>query len=331
MCEYEQNMFLSDNSSTKKVQLQELLWYYCFLVLEYVTISLQIVTKFTLGTFFMKKRRYHTASDRHAQLIALLKVRGYSSVAELSHVLDVSSMTVRRDLHMLHEKQIVEMTHGGVRFVASEQTEPHFDIRTHEHLAAKQAIGKRASELFIEEGDVIGIDSGSTALEVARNLPDIPLTVVTQSLPVATLVAQNKMHQLIMLGGVLQASSNYFYGAQAIATLHEVYINKLFLATSGLLIPEGLSSCYLSDAEIKQAMIRASRKVILCMDSSKIGRVFLARFAPIASIDTLLTDTGISDESREALQKQRIDVIIASTGVPASLPEFERIRDDVAV
>lgn len=279
----------------------------------------------------MEKRRYHTASDRHAQLITFLKDRGYSSVVELSHLLNVSAMTVRRDLHMLHEKQIVEITHGGARFIASEQAEPHFDIRTHEHLAAKQAIGKRAAELFIEEGDVIGIDSGSTALEVARNLPDIPLTVVTQSLPVATLVAQNKMHQLIMLGGVLQASSNYFYGAQAIATLHSVYINKLFLATSGLLIPEGLSSCYLSDAEIKQAMIKASRKVILCMDSSKIGRVFLARFAPLTSIDTLLTDNGISDQSCEALQKQHVEVIRASTEMSASLPALERIRDNVAV
>ncbi len=279
----------------------------------------------------MEKRRYHNASERHTQLIALLKVRGYSSVVELSHLLDVSAMTVRRDLHMLHEKHIVEITHGGARFIASEQVEPHFDIRTHEHLTAKQAIGKRAAELFIEEGDVIGIDSGSTALEVARNLPDVPLTIVTQSLPVATLVAQNKRHQLIMLGGVLQASSNYFYGSQAIATLHSVYINKLFLATSGLLIPEGLSSCYLSDAEIKQAMIRASRKVILCMDSSKIGRVFLARFAPLDGIDTLLTDAGISDESLTALQNQHIEVIIATTEEAASLPELERIRDDVAV
>lgn len=279
----------------------------------------------------MEKRRYHNAGDRHAQLIAFLKDRGYSSVGELSRLLNVSAMTVRRDLHTLHEKQIVEITHGGARFIASEQTEPHFDIRTHEHLAAKQAIGKWAAELFIEEGDVIGIDSGSTALEVARNLPNVPLTVVTQSLPVATLVAQNKMYQLIMLGGVLQASSNYFYGAQAIAALHAVYINKLFLATSGLLIPEGLSSCYLSDAEIKQAMIRASRNVILCMDSSKIGRVFLARFAPLDSIDTLLTDNGISDESREALQRQHIEVIIASTEGVTSLPELERIRDDVAV
>ena len=278
----------------------------------------------------MERKRQYNATDRHTQLIALLKERGYSSVAEMSSVLNVSPMTVRRDLHMLHEKQIVEVTHGGARFLALEQTEPHFDIRTHEHLAAKQAIGKRAAELFIEEGDVIGIDSGSTALEVARNLPDVPLTVVTQSLPVAALVAQNKLYQLIMLGGVLQSSSNYFYGSQAIATLQEVYINKLFLATSGLLIPEGLSSSYLSDAEIKQAMIKSSRNIILCMDSSKIGRVFLARFATLDVVDTLLIDSGISDESCEALQKH-VQVIVVPTEGQFSFPEREPFRDDVAV
>ena len=279
----------------------------------------------------MKEKRHYNADDRHVQMIALLRERGYCSVIEMSSILNVSQMTIRRDLRLLQEKQIVEITHGGARFIASESTEPHFDVRTHEHLAAKQAIGKRAAELFVEEGDVIGIDSGSTALEVARNLPNVPLTVVTQSLPVATIVAQNKMHQLIMLGGVLQSSSNYFYGSQAIDALHGLYINKLFLATSGLLIPEGLSSSYLSDAEIKQAMISSSRKVILCMDSSKIGCVFLARFAPLNAIDALITDDDIADENREVLRKQHIQVIIAATEVQTALSGSELFRDNVAV
>ncbi|HBE26898.1 MAG TPA: DeoR family transcriptional regulator, partial [Ktedonobacter sp.] len=135
----------------------------------------------------MKKSR-QTASDRHAQLIELLKRRGYCSVVEMSQLLNVSQMTIRRDLHILHEKQIVEVTYGGARFIASKQSEPDFDIRTHEHLAEKQAIGKLAAKLFIEERDVIGIDSGSTTLEIVRNLPNIPLTIVTHSLAAANVV-----------------------------------------------------------------------------------------------------------------------------------------------
>jgi DeoR family fructose operon transcriptional repressor len=278
----------------------------------------------------MKKSR-QSASDRHAQLIGLLKERGYCSVVEMSQLLNVSQMTIRRDLHMLHEKRIVEVTYGGAHFIASKQVEPDFDTRTHEHLAEKQAIGKLAAELFIEEGDVVGIDSGSTTLEVVRNLPNIPLTVVTHSMAAAKVVAQNKLYSLIVLGGVLQHEANCFYGPQAIAALHTLYINKLFLSTSGLLPTDGLSCNYLPDAEVKQALISSSRKTILCMDSSKIGKAYLARFATLNAIDTLITDNGISAESREAIEKQQIQIITVSPETPTSLSELELIRDNVAV
>ena len=278
----------------------------------------------------MKKSRQN-ASDRHAQLIGLLKKRGYCSVVEMSQLLNVSPMTIRRDLHMLHEKQIAEVTHGGARFSASKRIEPDFDIRTHEHLAEKQAIGKLAAERFIEEGDVVGIDSGSTTLEIVRNLPNIPLTIVTHSLAAANVVAQNKRYSLIVLGGILQHEANCLCGPQAIAALQTLYINKLFLSTSGLVAPDGLSCNNLADAEVKQALISSSRQTILCMDSSKVGRAYLARFATLNDIDTLITDNGISDESREAIERQQIEIITVPTEVPASLPESELIRDDVAV
>jgi DeoR/GlpR family transcriptional regulator of sugar metabolism len=278
----------------------------------------------------MKKSRQNT-SDRHTQLIGLLKKRGYCSVVEMSQLLHVSAMTIRRDLHMLHEKQIVEITHGGARFIASKRIEPDFDIRTHEHLAEKQAIGKLAAELFIKEGDVIGIDSGSTTLEIVRNLPNVPLTIVTHSLAAADVVAQNRRYSLIVLGGVLQHEANCLCGPQAIDALRTLYINKLFLSASGLLPSDGLSCNNLPDAEVKQALINSSRKTILCMDSSKVGRAYLARFASLNNIDVLITDNGISDENREAIEKQQIQIITASAEVPAFLPEFELIRDDVAV
>ena len=265
----------------------------------------------------MEKQRQN-ATDRHIQLIALLKERGYCTIAAMSQILHVSPMTIRRDLALLQEEHIVEVTYGGARFIISEPTEPDFTIRSHEHLAAKQAIGKRAAE-FVEEGDVIGIDSGSTTLEVARNLPNIPLTVVTHSLPAANIIAQNKQHQLIMLGGILQPNSGFFYGPQAIAALQTLYINKLFLATSGLLLPTTLSSPYLFDAEFKQVLLTSSRNVILCMDSSKIGLAFLARFATLDAVSTLVIDNTISEENREIIEQQKVKVV---TVLPSSTNNF---------
>jgi DeoR family transcriptional regulator, fructose operon transcriptional repressor len=278
----------------------------------------------------MKKSRQNV-NDRHAQLIGLLKKHGYCSVVEMSQLLNVSAMTIRRDLHVLHEKRIVEVLHGGASLIAAKRIEPDFDIRTHEHLAEKQAIGKLAAELLIKEGDVVGIDSGSTTLEIARNLPNFPLTVVTHSMAAANVVAQNKLYSLIVLGGVLQHEANCFCGPQAIAALQRLYINKLFLSASGLLLPDGLSCNNLLDAEVKQALLRSSRQIILCMDSSKIGSAYLARFATLDVLDTLITDNGILDESREAIEQQHVQVITVSTAVPASLPKLELTRNDVAV
>ncbi len=261
----------------------------------------------------MDKRRQNS-TERHTQLIALLKAQGYCSVSEMSSMLNVTPMTIRRDLRILSEKHIVQVTHGGARFCASKQHEPDFSVRTHEHLAEKQAIGKRVAELFIQEGDVVGIDSGSTMIEVARNLPDVPLTVVTASLAAANVVARNNRHQLVMLGGVLQHEASCFYSPQAVGALHTLHINKLFLATAGLLIPDGLSCSNLSDAEVKRALINSSRQVILCADSSKIGKAFLALFASLDAIHALVTDSGITTADREVLERHNVRVII----VPAS-------------
>ncbi|HEX4204156.1 MAG TPA: DeoR/GlpR family DNA-binding transcription regulator [Ktedonobacteraceae bacterium] len=265
----------------------------------------------------MGKRR-QSAADRHTQLIELLKTHGYCSVTEMSQALNVSPMTIRRDLHTLHEKQIAEVTFGGARLTASKEIEPDFDIRARECLREKQAIGKQAAELFIEEGDVVGIDSGSTTLEVARNLPNVPLTVVTPSLAAANVVAQNSLHPLIMPGGALQQEASCFYGPLAITALRTLYINKLFLATSGLLVSDGLSSSNLPDAEIKQALINSSRQIILCMDSSKVGKVFLARFSALDAIDALVTDSGLADEDREAIERHHVQVITVPTLATAS-------------
>jgi DeoR/GlpR family transcriptional regulator of sugar metabolism len=259
------------------------------------------------------------ANDRQAQLIAVLKERGYCSVAEMSQLLNVSAMTIRRDLHALHEKQIVEVTYGGARLIASKRSEADFDIRAQEHQAEKQAIGRLAAQSFIQAGDVIGIDSGSTTVEVARNLPDVPLTIVTHSMAAANAVAHNKQYSLIVLGGVLQREANCLCGPQALAALQTLYINKLFLSASGLLLPDGLSCNSLLDAEVKQALLNASRQVILCMDSSKIGSAYLARFAALDVVDVLITDDGILDESREAIEQQDVEVVTVSTAVPAPL------------
>ena len=250
-------------------------------------------------------KRQQNAADRHAREIELLNAHGYCTVSEMSRILSVSPMTIRRDLHTLAEKQLIQTRYGGAQILAPGLVESSFDVRTHEHMVQKQAIGEKAVELFIEEGDVIGIDSGSTMVELAYNLPDIPLTIVTHSLAVANIVARNEQYQLILLGGILQQRSSSFYGPQALATLQNLNINKL--------MPDGLSTGDLPDGEVKRALIKASRQIILCMDSSKIGQAFLAYYAPLDVIHTLITDDEITDVDKKALEHLGVHIIATSS------------------
>ncbi|HEY4384453.1 MAG TPA: DeoR family transcriptional regulator, partial [Ktedonobacteraceae bacterium] len=129
------------------------------------------------------------AADRRRRLVEMLKVREYCSIHEMSQALGISMMTVRRDLHVLAKEQVVQLLHGGARLTVQAQIEPTIGIRLHERQRQKEAIGALAAHLFIQAGDVIGIDGGSTVVHVAHNLPDMPLTVVTNSLTTANVVA----------------------------------------------------------------------------------------------------------------------------------------------
>jgi len=148
----------------------------------------------------------------------------------------------------------------------------------------------------------------------------VPLNIVTYSFPVAAAVVGNEMHNLVLLCGQFHHETLSFSGVQTVNTLHGLRINKLFLATSGLLIPDGLSSSYLFDVEVKQALIRSSRQVILCMDSSKIGQIFLAHFAPLKEVHTLVTDGAISTTDREVLERCNIRVLVAPVEENMVLP-----------
>lgn len=264
-------------------------------------------------------RRY--ATERHARLIELLGKYGYCAVAELSATLCVSTMTIRRDLHFLASQQIVQVSHGGARLSQQRQSEPDLTVREREHQREKEAIGRRAAAL-IEAGDVVGLDGGSTVIEVARHLPGVAMTVVTYALPVADALARNDRCRLVMLGGLFHRESWSFTGPQAIAALRSLRIGKLFLAASGLLIPDGLSSSYIYDAEVKQALIESSRQVILCMDSSKIGRVYLAHFAALNRVHVIVTDDAIGEADHAALEGQGVKVIVAAASdpIPAKRP-----------
>lgn len=264
--------------------------------------------------------------ERHRQILELLRLNSYQSVDSLSQKLSVSEMTIRRDLAELQQLDLVTRHFGGAS-IAPERGEMEwpYPLRAQEQMAAKRQIGKVAAS-YIQEGDVVILDGGTTVLQVAHQLllryqqnhhqeqqkhqPN-HLTVVTNSLPNLRLLAAQRNIHLIATGGDLHWENQVFLGPLAVDTLRKINANLTILATTGLSLSKGLSNRNISEAEVKRAMIEASDRVILVMDSSKMNKHTLATVGPVEAINLLVTDGGLSADDRAALAARGVEVMIA--------------------
>ncbi|MBI3758464.1 MAG: DeoR/GlpR transcriptional regulator, partial [Deltaproteobacteria bacterium] len=185
-----------------------------------------------------------------------------------------------------------------------------FGVRETVNLAEKRAIAQHAVQ-HIADGDVIALDASSTARELARLIPDIPLTVVTNSIAVVSALVDRVRVRVISTGGVLDAPSLSYIGPLAEQALGRFHIKKLFLSCQGIDLERGLSVTADEHAGIKRRMIELAERTFLLVDHSKIGVKAVEFFAPVADVDVVLTDSGIDPEFRRTLQELGITVEIA--------------------
>jgi DeoR family transcriptional regulator of aga operon len=174
------------------------------------------------------------------------------------------------------------------------------------------SIGKCAATL-VEPGQTVLLDSGTTTLEVARALIQTSprgLTVVTNSLAIATELTASSEINVIMIGGLLRHISKSFVGPQAQRMLSELHVDRFFLGVDGLHPEAGVFTPDVLEAELNATMIRVARRTTVVADSTKIGRRSLSLIAPIDRIHQLISDPSIRPEHREALEKQGIEVLI---------------------
>lgn len=251
-------------------------------------------------------------TERQARMIELFERRPYYSTAELSALLHTSRMSVRRALQALAELGVVSLVHGGARLNPAPPLERNLSGRSSEQQHEKEAIGAYAAAL-IKPGEAVGIDGGSTALEVARHLePSRDLTVVTHSLPVVVEMVTKTDIAVIVLGGMLHRAPLLFSGSMTVASLAALHLSTLILGTSGIDFDQGMTCGDLSDAETKRALMRAADRVIVVADHNKIGRRLVAKVAPLQAGYILVTDAGISEADRRQLGALGVDVHIAA-------------------
>ncbi len=250
------------------------------------------------------------AEQRRSMILETLKTQSTGvSVVELGRLLDVSTMTIRRDLDLLESQHQVRRIHGGA-IVLQEDTGEPFLLRSTAASQEKASIGILAANL-IDDQDVVLLDAGTTTLALASMLPrGIPLTVITHALPVAQALCAYENIKTIFLGGMLKRKEQCAVGPLVLQALARFNADKFFLSATGFDLEKGPSDPDLLEVEIKQAMMRAAKHVILVADSSKWGQVHLVQIAPWSNIHTLVSDQNFPQAGREQLASLGVQVML---------------------
>ena len=257
------------------------------------------------------KESVSSSTGRRSAILQMLKQSSNISVNELSKKFGVSEVTIRKDLNLLKERNLLVRTRGGAILHDARRDDNDTSIRFKKlaNYREKQAIGRAAANL-IKDGDTVIIDSGTTTLQVARNLHKFRnLTIITNALNVAQEVLSYKRFNVILLGGNIRNASESVVGALAETNLKMFYCDKLFMGVDSFSVENGLSTPNVEEANINQIMISRSNEVIAVFDSSKINKRALAFITTLDNIDTIVTDEGIDKSTRNQLKSTKVNVI----------------------
>lgn len=248
-------------------------------------------------------------AQRREQIVASLEEHGEVEVAELAGRLEVSEMTIRRDLEQLEHEGRCRRVHGGAVTAAIRGYEEPFSVRRTQNLDAKRRIGKAAAEL-VAAGETLLLDIGTTTLQVAEALRSRSnITVITPSLDIAVLLADERGIRSICLGGHVRAGEHSTVGSLTERSLQDFHVDVCILSAGGVSVAEGITEYHAEGAEIKRAMIRRAQRVVVVADESKLGAVTFAVVAPLSVVDTLVTSSRGGNEHLSAIRNAGIHVI----------------------
>lgn len=229
-------------------------------------------------------------SQRHEFILNCLKESAYVDVSYLTKSLNVSEMTIRRDLSKLEDEKQLLRVYGGARRIPLHTYEASLDNRLLENRDEKEAIAKYAASL-VDDGDVIAMEASSTVYFMVEHLQDKNITVITNNLSVAIGFSKSKTVKVILLGGVLKKSSLYVYGYDALNSLEKYNTNKAFISSSSLNVERGLTNVNAHESETKKAIIKSTEKSYLLMDTSKFGKISYYNVTSLKKLDHVITNS----------------------------------------
>jgi DeoR family transcriptional regulator of aga operon len=245
---------------------------------------------------------------RHQTILDKLENEKYIEVLDLCQALDVSAVTIRKDLKLLEDKGLLFRTHGGASLENPYINDRH--VREKEKISVEEKSGiAQAAARSISENDSIIIASGTTVQALARSIrPKGKLMVITSSLNVVLELIKFKEVDVLQLAGYVRHSSASVVGNYALHILENVSCSKLFLGVDGIDLEYGLTTTNLEEAQLNKKMLSSAQKTIVLADSSKFGKKSFARICGLEEIDEIITDDGIPRPVREKLEDMGIIV-----------------------
>ncbi|MGC9100643.1 MAG: DeoR/GlpR family DNA-binding transcription regulator [Caldisericum sp.] len=247
--------------------------------------------------------------ERAKIILEKLEEKGSVQINDLAKLLNVSEMTIRRDLSRLEHEGLLRRVYGGAVSTRGRSFEPPFIVRETKNKKEKELIGRIAATL-VSDGDSIALDVGTTTIEVAKNLSNRHnLTIITPNLHIVNLLANKREIRLILPGGILRSGELSLTGEIAARNLEQFFVDKLFLGIGAIDKDAGLTEYNLDDALIKKALIKNAKEVIVVADSSKFDKVAFSFVASFSNIHYLVSNESPKGSLLEKLKQNNVKIL----------------------
>lgn len=254
-----------------------------------------------------------TKEERQSIILELLIQHNSILVTDLATHLNVSSVTIRKDLTDLEREKKLYRNHGKAILI-----DPYIDNRNVSekeklYVEEKRLIGMKAASLITPKDSIL-IASGTTMHALARSIvPADELTVITASMEVSNILASEKNIYIIQLGGILRHSSLSVVGKYAENILADFSCSKLFIGVDGIDLDFGITTTNMMEASLNRVMMQTAQKTIVLADSSKFGRRGFSKIADMEDVDQIITDSRIPPSTALRLEEMGIEVTIADS------------------
>lgn len=250
------------------------------------------------------------ADERRTQIVEMLKKRSAITTSELTGLFQVSLETIRRDLEYLESQGVLKRVHGGAIAVGKQQKYSSFTKRTAWHQSEKRNLALTACS-YIQEGDYIALDAGSTTFELASLLCERfqELTVLTHSLEIVRILSEQSRIHTILAGGFYFSEERCFCGHLTLDMIHQLHVSKCFIAPAAISLDFGVSDHMQELIAVQRAFLGISDQAYMLVDSSKFETCAPLKICDINSRFLCITDSGLSDELLEAYQKASVNIV----------------------